>query len=219
MSRILFTGGVCPIACWDTPPPEPEAGTPQGPEAGTPPPRKVHAGRYGQQAGGTHPTGMQSCYLCKRSYGKVMFSVWLASGRYAFYWNAFLLHGFLFPYEIKLEPCQNIREHFHFCFHFRLMWISLYSDRPPTHIWVLHCFTVWGWKPVGWRYLTCTISSLGLGPTQLRWQHLPLFTITMSHSLLFDTAHDTNAKFWTFKLRASFTELVKFVGQWSGGGG
>ena len=25
------------------------------------PPIAVHAGRYGQQAGGTHPTGMQSC--------------------------------------------------------------------------------------------------------------------------------------------------------------
>ena len=26
-------------------------------------PRAVHAGRYGQQAGGMHPTGMQSCRL------------------------------------------------------------------------------------------------------------------------------------------------------------
>ena len=26
------------------------------------PPRAVHAGRYGQQAGGTHPTGMHSCW-------------------------------------------------------------------------------------------------------------------------------------------------------------
>ena len=34
------------------------AGTP--PLAGTPP-GAVHAGRYGQQAGGTHPTGMHSC--------------------------------------------------------------------------------------------------------------------------------------------------------------
>ena len=36
--------------------------------AGTPPgkysPRQVvHAGRYGQQAGGTHPTGMHSCSI------------------------------------------------------------------------------------------------------------------------------------------------------------
>ena len=30
------------------------------PEPGTPP-RAVHVGRYGQQAGGTHPTGMHSC--------------------------------------------------------------------------------------------------------------------------------------------------------------
>ena len=32
------------------------------PRAGTPP-RAVHAGRYGQQAGGTHPTGMHSCLM------------------------------------------------------------------------------------------------------------------------------------------------------------
>ena len=31
------------------------------PEPGTPPPpRAEHTGRYGQRAGGTHPTGMQS---------------------------------------------------------------------------------------------------------------------------------------------------------------
>ena len=56
----------------------PQAGTPPGqvhppwadtpPQAGTPPragipPRAVHAGRYGQQAGGTHPTGMHSCLM------------------------------------------------------------------------------------------------------------------------------------------------------------
>ena len=28
------------------------------------PPRAVHAWRYGQQAGGMHPTGMQSCFHC-----------------------------------------------------------------------------------------------------------------------------------------------------------
>ena len=37
----------------------PEAGTPPGPDTPT---SAVRAGRYGQQAGGTHPTGMQSCY-------------------------------------------------------------------------------------------------------------------------------------------------------------
>ena len=31
--------------------------------AGMPPTCAVHAGRYGQQAGGMHPTGMQSCWL------------------------------------------------------------------------------------------------------------------------------------------------------------
>ena len=37
------------------------------PGPGTPrdqvPPQTVHAGRYGQQAGGTHPTGMHSCFI------------------------------------------------------------------------------------------------------------------------------------------------------------
>ena len=38
------------------------------PWAGTPPrqvhpPGAVHAGRYGQQAGGTHPTAMHSCFI------------------------------------------------------------------------------------------------------------------------------------------------------------
>ena len=28
------------------------------------PPCTVHAGRYGQQAGGTHPTGMHPCQIC-----------------------------------------------------------------------------------------------------------------------------------------------------------
>ena len=41
------------------------AGIPPSPGADTPldqaPPGAVHPGRYGQQAGGTHPTGMQSC--------------------------------------------------------------------------------------------------------------------------------------------------------------
>ena len=32
------------------------------PPAGTPPLGAVHAGRYGQEAGGTHPTGMHSCF-------------------------------------------------------------------------------------------------------------------------------------------------------------
>ena len=29
------------------------------------PPRAVYAGRYGQQAGGTHPTGMHTCLFNK----------------------------------------------------------------------------------------------------------------------------------------------------------
>ena len=45
-----------------TPPDQapPRPGTPQ---PGSPPPSAEHAGRYGQRAGGTHPTGMQSCVV------------------------------------------------------------------------------------------------------------------------------------------------------------
>ena len=51
-----------------SPLPEPEADNPLGPEADTLPgsrhplPGKVHAGRYGQQTGGTQPTGMHTCF-------------------------------------------------------------------------------------------------------------------------------------------------------------
>ena len=56
LSVIVFTRGVWPIACRDTPPPQ--ADTPketQPPWGGIPPPR--------EQAGGTHPTRMHTCYL------------------------------------------------------------------------------------------------------------------------------------------------------------
>ena len=80
----VFTGvcdsvhmGVCLSTCWDTTPPKDQAPTwEQTPPEQTPrsrPPPGVdtpqlpssteHAGRYGQRAGGTHPTGMQSCCL------------------------------------------------------------------------------------------------------------------------------------------------------------
>ena len=84
---ILFTGGCLPqcMLGYHTPPRSrhpPGADTPQSrhtawsrhppqeqtppgehtpPEQTPPPPGAEHAGRYGQHAGGTHPTGMQSC--------------------------------------------------------------------------------------------------------------------------------------------------------------
>ena len=69
---ILFRGGVCLSACWDTP----REQTPQSRHApgSRHPPGAEHAGRYGQRAGGTHPTGMQSCciYHVKSETGIVM---------------------------------------------------------------------------------------------------------------------------------------------------
>ena len=75
VSVILFTGGVCLSACWDTPPWD-QTRPPPGPDTPRtrptqdqtsigldppPHPAAVHAGRYGQQAGGTHPIGMHTC--------------------------------------------------------------------------------------------------------------------------------------------------------------
>ena len=65
---ILFTGGG---STWAGTPPgtrytplglgtPPRPGNPPGP--GTPPRPGTPPGRYGQQAGGTHPTGMHSCF-------------------------------------------------------------------------------------------------------------------------------------------------------------
>ena len=87
VSVILFTGGSAPLHAGKHTPLGPEAGIPPDkrqahphtkdrhpPGPGTPPPHRnqsppradtpsaVHAGRYGQQAGGTHPTGMQSYF-------------------------------------------------------------------------------------------------------------------------------------------------------------
>ena len=54
-----------PLLWHPTPPPTPA----QSPGTRHPPaPRTEHAGRYGQRAGGTHPTGMQSCFLIMNSY-------------------------------------------------------------------------------------------------------------------------------------------------------
>ena len=57
--------GVCLSARWDTPPdhaPTPPLGPCIHPPGTMHPPGTEHAGRYGQRAGGTHPTGMQSCF-------------------------------------------------------------------------------------------------------------------------------------------------------------
>ena len=47
-------------------PPKPAPSPPRADPQDQAPPSTEHAGRYGQCAGGTHPTGMQSCYkdLC-----------------------------------------------------------------------------------------------------------------------------------------------------------
>ena len=59
---ILFTGGGLPQCMHPPPgtmhPPRDHAPSPQDHAT---PPGTEHAGRYGQRAGGTHPTGMQSC--------------------------------------------------------------------------------------------------------------------------------------------------------------
>ena len=76
-SVILSTGGSASVHAGIPPPqeqtpPPPYEQTPQPPNphmsrlppgAGTPLPSAKHAGRYGQRTGGTHPTGMQTCFV------------------------------------------------------------------------------------------------------------------------------------------------------------
>ena len=72
VSVILFTGGVCPIACWGTPPgadPLPGADSPweqTPPGSRHPPGADTTPAEYmlrdtGNKRDGMHPTGMQSC--------------------------------------------------------------------------------------------------------------------------------------------------------------
>ena len=72
-SVILFTGGVCFSACWDTTPPEQ---TPRPQEQTPPPPRK----QTPPGADTTTPPSPREADSSIRS----------TSGRYASYWNAFL---------------------------------------------------------------------------------------------------------------------------------
>ena len=67
--------GVYPIACWDTPPQDQRQTTPPPHGSRHSPSTAVHAGRYGQQAGGTHPTGMHTCLKHKRSTCKLFLRV------------------------------------------------------------------------------------------------------------------------------------------------
>ena len=59
-------GGVCLSACWDSRPPRsrhhPQEQNPHPTPWEQTPPCAVHAGGYCQPAGGTHPTGMHTCY-------------------------------------------------------------------------------------------------------------------------------------------------------------
>ena len=61
VSVILSTGGVSASVHAGIPPQE------ETPPQEENPPGTKHAGRYGQRAGGTHPTGMLSCLYCSES--------------------------------------------------------------------------------------------------------------------------------------------------------
>ena len=59
LSVILFTGGVCLSACWDTPRSRPPRSRPPGADTtGADTPQEQTA----TVADGTHPTGMHSCH-------------------------------------------------------------------------------------------------------------------------------------------------------------
>ena len=63
---ILFTGGCLPLCMLGYHP------LPGSRPLGVEPPSAEHAGRYGQCAGGTHPTGMQSCWHVREYKSEVM---------------------------------------------------------------------------------------------------------------------------------------------------
>ena len=65
VSAILLTGGGgVPQFMLGPLPPGSRHPSDQASPRSRHPPGAVHAGRYGQQAGGTHPTGMHSCFIC-----------------------------------------------------------------------------------------------------------------------------------------------------------
>ena len=90
---------VCPIACWDTPPPRPEAGTP---------PKQT-------PLGADIPLGADpQCSAC--------WEMWATSGRYASYWNAILFGkrfdckivvlGFVVKFVCKFPKPKGIKSSF-----------------------------------------------------------------------------------------------------------
>ena len=85
VSRILSTGGSLPQCMLGYPPGRRHPPGGRLPRGGTPPLSAEHAGRYGQRAGGTHPTGMQSCSIFNQTSSgsnltslKIIFCVLLA---------------------------------------------------------------------------------------------------------------------------------------------
>ena len=84
VSHSVHRGVVCSVYAGIHPPPRsrqpswkqtptwrqspPEADTPLGKQT---PPGEVHAGRYGQQASGTHPTGMYTCLGIKPVWNQI----------------------------------------------------------------------------------------------------------------------------------------------------
>ena len=97
------SGGVCPIACWDTSPGPEAAPPPQGPEAGTLPGPEAGTNWTRHPPGAKHPPGLEAgtprdqrqpppwdqappsrrCSAC--------WEIRATSGWYASYWNAILL--------------------------------------------------------------------------------------------------------------------------------
>ena len=60
-TRYIHQAGTGQVSPWDQVPSPTPPGTRYTPLQV--PPQAVHAGRYGQQADGTHPTGMHSCSI------------------------------------------------------------------------------------------------------------------------------------------------------------
>ena len=108
-------------------PPPPGSGIPLGPgPPGPDTPHAVHAGRYGQQAGGMHPTGIQSCclYFCQhgvaftetvivvvelfgpgwRTFMSYVYQAWVAVGILLLGGIAYFIRDFVFLQYVLIIP-------------------------------------------------------------------------------------------------------------------
>ena len=101
-----------------------------------PPPGTEHAGRYGQRAGGTHPTGMQSCLACACPYFNAMFlitiNIYVKNGKHASQTTCYLVQAIL-PLVHTTCTCKRFIN-LHAVNKHSLAYVHLFSTNEETKI-------------------------------------------------------------------------------------